>query len=137
MQIVAYATLMLLIFPLGTPTLYAALIYINREQLERIRRAETVAEAEQTKFKQRKRSIDLHLRASRGSAHEPSTSSSWSERASHAMESMVEVREIQARTIAEASCLAATFDTTADRRMYADEGLQRRARWVRPARSAM
>ena len=48
--IVSYAIVMAVIYPFGTPLLYAALLYANHEQLERIKRAELTAAAEETKL---------------------------------------------------------------------------------------
>jgi hypothetical protein len=98
MNIVAYAIAMLFIFPLGTPMLYAFLLFANREQLERIRRAEVTAEAEKTKFKQRKRSVDLRESArgsSRRSESARESESRWKARASDTMQAMVDSENTQ------------------------------------------
>jgi len=95
MRIVVYAAAMLLIFPIGTPVLYAALLYASREQLERIRRAEATADAERTKLKQRP--IDPHGSAresSRGSGSARESSSRWSA-ASLSVQSIVESEDAQ------------------------------------------
>ena len=55
--IALYAMCMAILYPIGTPCLYAALIYVNHEGLERIKRAELVAEAEAMKREQRRRSF--------------------------------------------------------------------------------
>jgi len=52
LRVVAYALAMVVIYPLGTPLLYSALLYANHEQLNRIRRVELIAMASDTKLNQ-------------------------------------------------------------------------------------
>ena len=40
MGIVAYAFVMIAIYPIGTPLLYALMLYANRDALEKIKRTE-------------------------------------------------------------------------------------------------
>ena len=49
--IVAYTSIMALVYPIGTPLLYAALLYANSEQLERIKHDETTARLDKKKKK--------------------------------------------------------------------------------------
>ena len=51
---VFYAILMSLVYPFGTPLLYMALLYVNSDALEQIKRTELVAEAEATANEQRR-----------------------------------------------------------------------------------
>ena len=96
MHVVVYAIVMFLIFPLGTPCLYTALLYASRQQIGRIRRAEVTAKADETKLKQRKLSVDLSARASaRQSESARAPSSRWTARASRSMQSMVESETTQ------------------------------------------
>jgi hypothetical protein len=82
---------MFVVFPIGTPTLYAALLYASSKQLERIRRAEVTAEADKTKFMQRDPSIDLaDGQLAIETAEERTASSRWTARASPSMQAMVE-----------------------------------------------
>jgi len=59
-RIVVYAFVMILVYPVGTPLLYSSLLYANADALERIRRAEAVANAEHTKMTQRLHSVTTH-----------------------------------------------------------------------------
>ena len=54
LAIVAYAVAMTLIYPIGTPALYAALLYAHRKPIERIRSVELAATAEDTLMQQRR-----------------------------------------------------------------------------------
>ena len=56
LRTVAYAALMAVVYPIGTPCLYAAMLYANRDELERIKRLEMVAEAERMSYMQRMQS---------------------------------------------------------------------------------
>jgi len=60
LRAVAYALVMVVIYPLGTPLLYSSLLYANHEQLERIRRVELRAMAEDTKLDQHRLSTSAH-----------------------------------------------------------------------------
>ena len=51
LTLVAYAGAMVLVYTIGTPCLYAALLYANSEELEKIKRAETIADADAQKLR--------------------------------------------------------------------------------------
>jgi len=54
---VIYALFMVLVYPLGTPLLYAAIIYANSDALEKIQRAESIADAQERANLQRLKSV--------------------------------------------------------------------------------
>jgi hypothetical protein len=74
---VCYALVMVVIYPLGTPLLFAALCYANHEQLVRIRRAELTAMAEDTKLVQHRLSTDHHWDVHQGGGDRNSKVRHW------------------------------------------------------------
>ena len=59
LPIAAYAVLMAIVYPIGTPLLYTAMIYANKGPLQKIKRAEMAAEAEETQITGRRRSLTV------------------------------------------------------------------------------
>lgn len=62
--IALYALFMAFVFPIGTPCLYTALLYANSASLERIKRAEVTAKAEDTVLSQCRESMLAESRES-------------------------------------------------------------------------